>query len=264
VQKPLDVNVVIKVAYDGTRYLGWQKVDQTSQPNFLKKKCLTVENELELLLQKILQSPVKLQAASRTDKGVHATEQVVNFFTDNHTLNLDRLHYSLNSLLPSDICVLSVSQAPSPTFHPTLDAKAKQYQYLIAYGKTALPFWRFTHWNFSYELDIEKMQLAADIIKGKHNFAAFCNRRKDKEYSDTVRTVFSIDIELLEDKRLSILMMADNFLYKMARNIAGTLAYVGAGKMTLDEVAAIFVDNDRVSAGITAPACGLFLHKVFY
>ncbi|MBS0656440.1 MAG: tRNA pseudouridine(38-40) synthase TruA [Verrucomicrobia bacterium] len=251
-------NIVMRVAYDGTRYLGWQKISEALA------KSTSIEGELERQLQKILQSPIQLQAASRTDRGVHAHGQVVNFLTEKPDIDLDRLHQSLRALLPSDICVLSVADAPNPAFHPTLDAKGKQYQYRIAYGKTLLPFHRFTHWHFFYPLDIEQMKLAAEVIKGTHDFAAFCNERREKNYTNTVRTVFDIEIRQHEEERLSILITGNNFLYKMARNIAGTLAYVGAGKMTIDQVASLFVDGTRASGAITAPACGLSLLHVHY
>lgn len=248
----------MRVAYDGTRYLGWQKA-----------VGLSVEGELEALLKRILQSPVQLQAASRTDKGVHANGQVVNFFTDKQDLNLDRLHHSLRTLLPDDISILSVEDAPSPTFHPTVDVKSKQYQYQIAYGKNPLPFYRFTHWHFAYPLDIEKMREAAKLLIGEHDFGAFTNVRREKPYKSTTRTLFSIEIECCkiernEDERLRILITGDNFLYKMARNIAGLLAYVGAGKMTLEHVGSLFEGSTRASGAITAPAHGLSLLHVYY
>src|SRR5690349_8220779 len=132
-------NLMMLMAYEGTSYLGWQKTNLDAvQPS--------IEYVVQNTLEKILQQPIEVQAASRTDRGVHAEGQVVNFITSKDDLDLERLEYALNCLLPSDIRILSCQEAPDADFHATLSAKAKQYVYRIYTGPTLWPFFRSYQW----------------------------------------------------------------------------------------------------------------------
>jgi tRNA pseudouridine38-40 synthase len=246
-------NIVLLIAYDGTRYLGWQKTHFG----------LSIEQELEDVLTKILQHPVELQAASRTDRGVHAEGQVVNFFTPKKEIAWNKLLRGCNGLLPEDIRVLAALEAPHPQFHPTLETKAKCYRYSIARGQILWPLWRTTHWHIPFLLDVELMKKASALLIGTHDFAGFRNQRKQQEHQDTSRTVTNIDIQA-ENERLEIIICGESFLYKMVRNIVGALVYVGLGKMTLEELASLLEQPDRTANAVTAPACGLTLCKVYY
>jgi tRNA pseudouridine38-40 synthase len=250
------MNLVLHITYDGSNYLGWQKTNQDPL-------APSVEFVLESVVQRVLQHEVSLQAASRTDRGVHAEGQVVNFVTTKESLDLAKFQHSLNCLLPQDIRVLQVEVAAS-SFHATLAARAKQYVYRLYTGPTMPPFLRTTHWHVPETLDLEKMLLAADILLGEHDFIALRNFRKGKDYNDTVRIVYNIDFERPEPNLLFIKITANNFLYKMARNIVGTLVYVGQNKFSPGHVQTILTHGKRAEAGITAPAHGLSLLKVFY
>jgi tRNA pseudouridine38-40 synthase len=246
-------NIVLEVAYDGTEYLGWQKTSTG----------LSIEGVLQEALEKIVQHPISLQAASRTDRGVHAQGQIVNFLT-HRSLDILKLHRSLNQLLPSNIRIIHIHQAQAVDFHPTLNAKGKEYHYLISYAQVLLPHMRYTHWHIASELDIPAMKVASRYFVGTHDFKAFCNQRKNLSYEDTHRTLLRVDIKELQDKELRIELMGDNFLYKMARNIVGTLVYVGLGKIAVADIPLIIENKKRILAGITAPAHGLTLQKVIY
>lgn len=250
------LNVMMQLAYDGTRFLGWQKtnLDQI-QPS--------VEYVVQNTLEQILQHPVAVQAASRTDRGVHAEGQVVNFIAQKETLDLAGLLHSINCLLPADIRALSLELA-EPTFHATLASKAKQYIYRIYTGPVLLPALRFTHWHVPEPLDQEKMLTASHILLGEHDFIALRNHRKGNDYNDTVRTIYSIDFVEPSSNILEIRITGNNFLYKMCRNIVGTLIYVGHGKISPGTLVKILSGGARSDAGITAPAHGLALHRVFY
>jgi len=245
-------NIKLLIAYDGTRYFGWQKT----------KMGPSIEEELEKALQKILQEKVQLQAASRTDRGVHAEGQVANFFTLNKQIDLNRLQKSLNSLLPKDISILKVEVAKND-FHPTLDSKGKEYHYQLCYGSIQFPFQRQFSWHFPYFLDIDKMQKAASYFIGEQDFSAFCNERRLMEKS-ALRSIHCIDILPQDESCLLISVVGNHFLYKMVRNIVGTLAYVGCGKLSLEALPRILTSKDRAQAGVTAPAHGLRLKQVFY
>lgn len=241
-------NIKLTIAYDGKEFYGWQKT----------KIGPTVEGELQKALEQILQEPVQLQAASRTDRGVHALGQVVNFFTSK-PLNF----VSLNRLLPPSIAVLSLEEMP-PDFHPTLHVLQKEYRYEICCGVYQLPQHRCSSWHVPGELDAAKMQQAAALLMGTHDFSSFCINRKKGEYDDCRRTMLQITVEPMGDKRLQITVVGKSFFYKLVRCIAGTLAAVGKGKINLSDVENLLRQKSRSFSGVTAPAHGLTLVKVEY
>lgn len=246
------MNVKLTVVYDGGAYFGWQATSEGP----------SIEETLQNALQKILQEEVYLQAASRTDAGVHASGQIVNFHTSKQ-LCLKRLKLSLIGLLPKDIVVMQVEQADED-FHPTLDCLSKEYHYSVCYGPAQLPQHRFYSWHYPNRLNIAVMHDAAQQLVGEHNFEAFCNLRKSVSYAHYMRTVHKIDLVQLPDERLCIKIEGNNFLYKMVRNIVGTLVYVGAGKIAVNEIPTIIASRKRPQAGVTAPAHGLSLFRVNY
>lgn len=241
-------NIQCLLAYCGTHYFGFQKT----------KTGPTVEQELENALEKLLRHPVKIQAASRTDRGVHAEGQVINFFTKEEW-DLGKLREGLRGLLPSDISPLELKWA-SETFHPTINSSGKEYHYHICNDLIQLPFHREFSWHFYLPLDLALMQEGAKLLEGKHDFSAFTSIR----YDDPVRHIERIEIVPLPENRLQIRVTGNSFLYKMVRTIVGTLAYVGCGKIAPSELPQILESKVRARAGITAPAHGLSLKRVFY
>lgn len=247
------MNHKLLVAYDGTNYFGWQKT--SSGPS--------IEEALEKALEQILQERIVLQAASRTDRGVHATGQVVDFHSSHLIQDYGKFRIGINALLPPDIAVLEAEEAP-PAFHPTLNVKNKEYQYALCFGKVQLPQKRLYSWHFHYDLDVGKMQQAALALQGTHDYSAFCNQKKNEVYENHIRTIDQISIQSTQPDCLLITISGHSFLYKMVRNIVGTLAYVGCGKITPIEIADILLHKDRTLAGVTAPAHGLTLAKIKY
>jgi tRNA pseudouridine38-40 synthase len=248
-------HLVILVAYDGTSYFGWQKTRQGP----------SIEEELEKALQKIFQEPISLQAASRTDRGVHAEGQVVSFTTSTECKDLHRLKISLNQLLPSDIRCRKAAVPPSHMFHPSLDVLRKRYRYSISTGDIQLPFLRFTHWHVHHPFNRDLLKESTTLFLGTKDFRGLCNRRADLDEENTMRTVFSIDVHENEQQNsITITIEADHFLYKMARNIIGTMMWAAQGKIPLSSILAALDTRKRALAGITAPAHGLFLNVVFY
>lgn len=246
-------NIKLIIAYDGTHYFGWQKT----------KMGPSVEGTLEQVLSKILQRPVTLQAASRTDAGVHADGQVVNFLTTDNVFPLEKLKAALNGLLPKDIVVLKAEDAATD-FHPTLHAISKEYRYTVCYNQTQMPHRRYYSWHYPYPLDTDLIKQAIPLLVGQRDFSAFCNARKNSAYSDYVRRLRAITLNELPDNCLQFEIYGDSFLYKMVRNLVGTLVYVGCGKILVEDVKKIIASADRTKAGITAPAHGLFLHRIEY
>jgi tRNA pseudouridine38-40 synthase len=247
------LNVKMTIAYDGTCYLGWQKTHTGP----------SIEEALEKVLEQILQEDIFLQAASRTDAGVHAEGQVVNFITKKTNLDFGHFRHSINSMLPKDIVVGKI-EIEASNFHPTLDSTGKEYHYYMCFHDTQMPYQRLYSWHYPYEVNVEAMRQAAESFIGTHDFAAFCNFKKNATYDHYVRTIQKIDIFELPEKCLRIEISGTNFLYKMVRNIVGTLAYVGNGKICVSCIPEIISNGDRTKAGVTAPAHGLFLKSVFY
>ena len=245
-------NYVLTVAYDGSHYMGWQKTSTGK----------SIEGELEKALTTLLQHPIQLQAASRTDRGVHAHGQVVNFFTEKK-LDCSTLHRRIQRLLPDDIVILLAEEKPLQ-FHPTIDTIGKEYHYHIANVPVILPRYRFTHWHIREPLDLDLMKKALLLFEGTHDFKAFCNFRKGLSYPTTERTIFKAHLSEELPGFLRIEIYGDHFLYKMARNLIGTAVYVGLKKIALSELQKIIESKKRANAGITAPALGLVLHHVFY
>lgn len=256
------MNLTLKLAYDGTNYLGWQKT----------KTGPSIESTLQVVLEKILQHPTPLQAASRTDRGVHANGQVVNFFTNKYasitseitlTHQLEKLKNSLNDLLPKDIVILDIERKDK-FFHPTLHAIKKEYHYYICNSTYQLPFYRSYSWHVYKPLNINRMQNALQLFIGTHDFSAFCNSKKNEEYESKIRFVENIEIIQKDHQRLQLRVIGANFLYKMVRNIVGSLVYIGSAKLDYEHIEQALVQKNRSLAGITAPAHGLFLHKIYY
>lgn len=225
------MNICLKISYEGTQYYGWQKT----------REGPSIEEELEKALFRLSQQEVKLEAASRTDRGVHAFGQIVQFFLQK-PFELPVLVRALNSILPRDIRVLEAIQMPD-SFHPTLDARGKEYLYYVDTKAIQEPFDRFTSWHFPALLDLGAMRRRAKLLIGKHDFSAFGNKGM---HEDPIREIK--EIEILEGRLLTFRVLGKSFLYKMVRNIVGTLIYEGLGKQKK----------------FTAPAHGLFLSNVYY
>jgi tRNA pseudouridine38-40 synthase len=245
-------NIKLIIAYLGSAYAGWQKTDTGP----------SIEGTLEKTLQQILQHEVRLQAASRTDAGVHAEGQVVNFILQK-PISLSSLQHSLNGLLPKDISVVSIERMLSD-FHPTLSCIKKEYEYRLCYSFAQMPFVRNTSWHFPYTLNFAQMQKAADHLTGTHDFSTFCNERALWDRNPVCSLEKIEIIPFPEQQRVHISITGDHFLYKMARNLAGTIAYVGWGKLEADQLPSILAAKDRTLAGVTAPAHGLLLKHVFF
>ncbi len=244
-------NIKLTLTYDGTAYFGWQKTDEGP----------SIEQTLQHVLETVLQHPITLQAASRTDRGVHAQTQVVNFFSDK-PLNFEKFHFQLNSMLPKDIRVLTIANERDD-FHPTLDVAEKTYVYSITADFFQMPLDRHYAWHVFYPLDLNLMKEGASQLVGTHDFKGFTNRKIDEIYEDHIRTIHDISI-VQNGNQIQIIITGNNFLYKMIRNIVGTLVYIGCKKLPIHVINSLKLEKNRTLAGITAPAHGLSLFKLKY
>lgn len=235
--------------YDGTNYHGWQ----------IQPTGATVQGTLEAALSRILNRPIRVRVAGRTDAGVHALGQVATFQAT-PPLDLVRFQHSLNSVLPSDIAIHAISEVPD-TFHPRYDARSRTYQYRVWNRPSPSAIQARYSWHIPYPLDQGAMHAAAALLTGPHNFASF--QGADSVERTPWRTVMH-SVVCRERDFLVYTVEARSFLRHMVRNIVGTLVDVGRGALSTDEFAAVFAAHDRSRAGLNAPPQGLFLVAVRY
>lgn len=247
-------NLKFVISYNGTAYNGYQ-----SQPF-----GNTVQDNIEKVLRLLLNQAVGINGCSRTDAGVHANEYVFNVKYDEvlSRIDIQGIIKGMNGLLPDDIAVISCEEV-SGDFHARFDSKGKEYMYLLDSSKEKSVFTKNLALPYFYKIDTEIMTAAAEAIKGEHDFAAFCKAEAKEHLKTTIRTVFDVKIE--QDSRFTrIFVSGSGFLHNMVRIIAGTLIYINEGKRSVDDVKEALDSGNREKAGITLPACGLYLNKVFY
>ena len=241
-------NIKITVEYDGADYKGWQK-----QP-----RARTVQGEIENALFRITGEKPVVYGSGRTDAGVHALGQAANFFIWARLVT-DKLRKALNAELPDDVTVKSAEEVPAD-FHARKSVRKKTYFYRIMNRASRPALERKTCWFVSAELDIRPMKDACRLIRGEHDFRAFCSEADEKT---TVREVFSAKI-WRQGNYIIFSVEASGFLKRMVRMLAGTLVRVGRGRLTPDRFERILKTGKRTRDVAPAPPQGLFLEKVFY
>jgi tRNA pseudouridine38-40 synthase len=241
------------IAYDGTSYQGWQ----------VQKIGTGVQGKIEAAFGKLFPSVKRIHSSSRTDTGVHALGMAAHVEIPRAEFKMPpaRLALALNAFLPDDIRVLSAVRVPEK-FHARFDATGKQYRYTVWNHPAMNPLLRTRAWHFPMKLDLAAMRAAAKSLIGRHDFRCFAGTRSYEMESD-VRTLTRCDLKK-SGAQLTFIIEGDGFLYKMCRSIVGTLIQVGQGKIPLAKVENIIASRDRRIAGMTAPAHGLVLWKVFY
>jgi tRNA pseudouridine38-40 synthase len=242
-------NICLVLEYDGTSYHGWQY-----QPN-----AVTLQEIVQRNIEKILNHPIIIYAAGRTDAGVHAFGQVINFFTTK-AIKVTDLSRGLNSLLPADIRVKDARDVDE-SFHARYSAKSKSYIYCILNTRYHSPFHVRYSWHIPYAIDTRFMNECIKEIIGVHDFSSF--KKKNEMYKKHEREVLRAGVRRRGDF-IYILIEATGFLRYMVRNIVGTLVLAGEGKISKEDFIAIFQSRDRASAGPTAPPQGLFLRRIRY
>jgi tRNA pseudouridine38-40 synthase len=242
-------NLKLTLSYDGTDFNGWQ-----TQPGFR-----TVQDTLEKAVAAVTGDRPRANASGRTDAGVHAVGQVVNFHTDTR-LSADVLMRAVNAHLPADVVVCDAAEA-SQSFDANRDAVRKLYRYVIRDNPVPDPFLRQFAATCKQRLDAAAMVRSARALVGRHDFHSFETEWPNRATS--VRTITHLAVNRAGEF-IWIDVEADGFLYNMVRAIAGTLINVGRGYWPESKVAEILQARDRKEAGPTAPAYGLFLMRVSY
>lgn len=241
--------VKLIIAYDGTRYHGWQ-----IQPN-----GATIEEVINQYLSALLKEDIAVIGASRTDSGVHALGNVAVFNTETK-IPANKISYALNQQLPEDIQIQESYEVPLD-FHPRYCKSIKTYEYKILNTKFDIPCLRlYTHFVYK-PLDVEAMKQATTYIVGEHDFKSFCSTRT--RITETVRTIYELEVSKV-DEVISVRIVGNGFLYNMVRIIVGTLIKVGLGIYPPEHVKEIMEMKNRVVAGHKVPAKGLTLIGIKY
>ena len=242
-----------KIKYLGTDFHGFQV-----QPD---KR--TVQGELCTALELAFGVPCRVTGCSRTDAGVHANEFCITIENEGGTIPAEKLPVAVARFMPNDLALYYAEECEE-NFHPRYDVASKEYLYRIINRRVYDPFEYGRAWFVPREIDdsaIERMRAAAKKIVGRHDFSAFMSEGSDVE--DTVREVYYLTVDKNGDN-IDIRICADGFLYNMVRIIVGTLVEVASGRFSPDDVERTIDSQDRKNAGMTAPACGLYLNKVVY
>ncbi|MEC0229824.1 tRNA pseudouridine(38-40) synthase TruA [Paenibacillus alba] len=251
-------NLRFTISYDGTVYSGYQ----------IQPKADTVQYRLEQAVRMLTGESVKVISSGRTDAGVHAKAQVINFTTSSK-IPVERWCLALNARLPRDIVAHTAEEVP-PSFHSRKAAKRKTYCYTIRSARFPDVFHRNFEYHHPTHLNVEAMREALPCLLGEHDFTSFCTVRTDKE--DKVRTLYEVRMETETDEmmstdkvaRIRLIVTGNGFLYNMVRIIVGTLIQIGEGKRTSSDMLRILEARDRAEAGPTAEAMGLTLWRVEY
>ncbi|MDD2981331.1 MAG: tRNA pseudouridine(38-40) synthase TruA [Hespellia sp.] len=239
----------LTIAYDGTRYRGWQRQNHTDA---------TIQTILERTLCGMTGYPVEANGSGRTDGGVHAGGQTASIILSG-MVEIPLFQKELNEKLPEDIKVVGMELMKNG-FHARLQASGKRYVYTVDTRMKPSVFLRRYAYHYPKHLDIEAMEAAAQILVGKHDFAGFTDKKYQKT---TVRTIHSIELEA-QGSFLRIVYEGTGFLYHMVRILTGTLLEVGSGERSLHSVESLLENKLRTEAGFLAPGKGLCLEKVYY
>lgn len=242
-------NIKLIIEYKGTAYWGWQR----------QNDVITIQESIENSISRLTGEKIKLIASGRTDGGVHAIGQVANFKTES-IIPGDNYKFALQEYLPDDISILD-SKEVDIHFHARFDAIGKVYRYRVYKGKLPRALYREFYYHYPYDLNLEKMIQASNYLIGTHDFKSFMGR--DCSARSTIRTINSITIERQGDI-IEFVVNGQSFLRYMVRILVGTLLQIGSGKIDIDNLTDIIDGRKRECAGITAPAHGLYLEKVFY
>ncbi|MGN0571548.1 MAG: tRNA pseudouridine(38-40) synthase TruA [Candidatus Fimenecus sp.] len=242
-------NYLLTLAFDGTNYHGWQ----------VQENAVTVQETLQTAAEQILGVRENIIGCSRTDAGVHANMFCCNLRTEKN-IAPEKLQTALNAVLPRDIAVLECGEVPYD-FHARYDCTGKTYQYWILNRQVRDPFYENRVYHYPWHIHTNLLHEQAQQFLGLHDFSAFCASKTAVE--DKTREIRRMEVRRDGDF-VKITVEGNGFLYNMVRIMVGTLLEINSGKLSRDSIPAILESKDRTKAGVTAPAQGLYLHKVYY
>ena len=239
-------SLMLTLAYCGKNLHGWQ----------IQENAVTVQELFQNALYQIIGERPDIKGCSRTDSGVHANMYCVSMKIS-HPITNDHLMMAMNRYLPDDIAVTAVTD-----FHARYSCKGKEYVYQVWNNRVRNPFMQGMSLHYRYKVDVDALHREAQAFVGTHDFTSFCTLDK-REKGDFTRTVEYFRVQR-EGDLITFTVKADGFLYNMVRIMVGTLLAIGQGRIPYGALPDIISAEDRSKAGPTAPACGLYLNRVFY
>ena len=242
----------LTIEYDGTNYVGFQK------QFILPKK--SIEEILENVIFSMSQEKAEIIVAGRTDAGVHALRQVINFSLEKK-FKTHQIVFGLNSYLRGKNIVILTCELVDENFHARFNAKMRHYRYIIVNRSALLALQKNRAWHVPEKLDIEVMKKVSKLLIGEHDFSSF--RDAECQSKSPIKTIEKIEIIKNNDEIL-IEVSAKSFLHHMVRNIVGTIAWMGCDKIKEEKMTEILAAKDRTKSGPNAPACGLYFVGVDY
>ncbi len=242
-------NLLFKAAFDGSGFHGWQQ----------QSNARSVQESVKKAVKALTGEDVTVIGCSRTDAGVHAKEFYFNFRTTS-TIPTGNFVFALNTQLPKDVAVYCCREVPYE-FNARFDCIKKEYEYVIYNAKIMSPFLTDYAYFYKRPLDEELLSKAAHEFVGTYDFSSFC--ASGAQVKSKVRTVFDADVKR-DGEKVIFSVTGDGFLYNMVRIMAGTLIFVGEGKIAAEDIKGVIESKDRTRAGVTLPPQGLYLKKVFY
>lgn len=243
-------NLLLTLSYCGKNLHGWQ----------IQDNALTVQEVFQDALYQIIHERPDIKGCSRTDSGVHANMYCVSMKIE-HPITEDHLMMAMNRYLPDDVAVTQVRRVEDD-FHARYSCKGKEYVYKVWNSRVRNPFLHDLALHYRYEMDVEKLNQEAQAFVGAHDFTSFCTLDK-REKGDFTRMVKYFKVQR-EGDLVTFTVAADGFLYNMVRIMVGTLLAMNNGRIPFGTLSDIIKAENRKAAGPTAPACGLYLNKVFY
>ena len=243
-------NIAIKISFDGSCFHGWQ----------FQKNALTVQEVLQNSWQELTGEIIQIVGSSRTDSGVHAKGLIANFITKT-SIPTEKIHLAYNTVLPEGLAVIAAKKVPLE-FNARFDSIGKHYSYYLFIEKYKPTYLRNFVAHINQSLDIEEMTAALSCFIGEKDFASFMDQGSPVRH--TIREITGINLEFKSNNILEINVFGDGFLYHMVRIIAGTLVYIGNGKINKSDLPGLILAKDRRRLGKTMPPQGLFLNRVYF
>ena len=244
-------NYLLKIEYDGTKFVGWQS----------QKNGKSIQDSIEKALKKVLKKNVKLTGAGRTDKGVHALSQCANFKIEKKIENKNVFLNSINFFLKNDLVTILDIKKKTKNFHARYNAKLRTYEYVIINRQGTLSINRNQAWHVKKKIDLSLLKKGAKILEGTHDFSTF--RAASCSAKSPVKKIVSIRIKKLNNA-IKIRFSSKSFLQNQVRSMVGSLKYLSTRKWSLNHFKKAFKSKQRTNCAPPAPACGLYLIKIKY
>ena len=244
-------NYLIKIEYDGTKFVGWQH----------QINGISIQEKIEKALKKIFKNKIRINGAGRTDKGVHATGQFANFLIKKKIEDKNKFLNSINFFLRKDLISIIKINKKKLSFHARYQAKERIYEYQIVNRQGSLTIDKNKSWHIKKKIDMNYLKKGAKILEGTHNFSTF--RAASCSAKSPIKTMNSIKIKKKSDK-IFIRFSSKSFLQNQVRSMVGSLKYLSTDKWSFDDFKKAFKSKKRLKCAPPAPACGLYLQKVIY